>query len=203
MTILEGILKLDRCPHCNIAYPMLSMCHQLNTADGNNRNKKLWSFYVCSGCGGVVTARAKDYGSSIELLFPSNIAVDDNIPDRVKTYLEQAIQSIHAPAGALMLAASAVDAMMKNKGYKDGSLYSRINKAFEDHLITEDMAKWAHEVRLDANDQRHADEDTPLPTQEDAKKCIEFAQTLAQILFVITARVRRGLESVGETLTDK
>ena len=45
--------------------------------------------------------------------------------------------------------------MLKKKEYKKGSLYSRIDKAAEDHLITEEMAKWAHEVRLDSNEPRH------------------------------------------------
>ena len=68
-----------------------------------------------------------------------------------------------APAGAVMLAASSVDAMLKEKGYNEGSLYARIGQARDDHLITADMAEWAHEVRLDANDQRHADEAAALP----------------------------------------
>jgi hypothetical protein len=182
---------------------MITACTNITTIDGNNKNQRVWFFYKCARCGGVITASAAQHGAPITELFPSSSIIDENIPERVKAYLIQAIQSIHAPAGALMLAASSVDAMMKNKGYKEGSLYSRINKAFEDHLITEDMAKWAHEVRLDSNDQRHADEDSPLPTQEDAKRCVEFAQTLAQILFVIPARVRRGLESVGNKSTDK
>jgi hypothetical protein len=40
-----------------------------------------------------------------------------------------------------MLSASAVDAMLKVKGYKSGSLYSRIDKAAEDHMITSEMAR--------------------------------------------------------------
>ena len=82
--------------------------------------------------------------------------VQDEIPDRPRSYIQQAIDSIHAPAGAVMLAASAVDSMLKIKNYRDGSLYARIEQAVNDHLITQDMATWAHEVRLDANDQRHA-----------------------------------------------
>jgi hypothetical protein len=54
------------------------------------------------------------------------------------------------------------------------------------------MKLWAHEVRLDANDQRHADESAPLPSEADAKKAIEFAQALAQFLFVLPALVTRG-----------
>ena len=92
-----------------------------------------------------------------------------------------------------MLAASAVDSMLKLKGYVDGSLYSRIEKATTEHIITQDMAKWAHEVRLDANDQRHADQNAGLPTEYDAKRVIDFVSALAEILFVLPNRVQRGL----------
>ncbi len=91
-----------------------------------------------------------------------------------------------------MLAASAVDAMLKDKGYQDGSLYSRIEKAASDHLITADMAEWAHEVRLDANDQRHADTEAAIPSGEDAKRVIDFVKALGQFMFVLPQKVQRG-----------
>jgi len=91
-----------------------------------------------------------------------------------------------------MLTASAVDAMLKDKGYKEGTLNSRIDAAAKDHLITSEMAAWAHEIRLDANDQRHADENAGLPNDTDADKVIEFANALAQFLYVLPARVARG-----------
>src|SRR5437870_1656655 len=59
-------------------------------------------------------------------------------------------------------------------------------------LITAEMAEWAHEVRLDANAQRHADRAATRPTGEDARRCIEFALALAEFLFVLPARVKRG-----------
>jgi len=93
-----------------------------------------------------------------------------------------------------MLAASSVDSMLKLKGYMEGSLYERIEKAVADHLITQDMAKWAHEVRLDANDQRHADEAASLPSQDDAQRVIDFASALAAFMFVLPNRVQRGID---------
>lgn len=96
--------------------------------------------------------------------------------------------------GSIMLAASAVDAMLKAKGLKEGHLYARIDNAAENHLITKDVARWAHQVRLDANEQRHVDEEAPLPTLEDAKRCLDFALALADILFVLPASVTRGIE---------
>ena len=91
-----------------------------------------------------------------------------------------------------MLTASSVDAMLKEKGLKEGTLNSRIDEAAKKHLITQEMAAWAHEIRLDANDQRHADEAAPLPSEADADKVIEFAYALAQFLFVLPARIERG-----------
>lgn len=91
-----------------------------------------------------------------------------------------------------MASAAAVDAMLKHIGYIQGSLYARIEQAAIDHRITEDMKGWAHKVRLDANAQRHADGEAEPPSSHDAENTYEFAETLAEILFVLPARIREG-----------
>ena len=60
------------------------------------------------------------------------------------------------------------------------------------------MAKWAHEVRLDANEPRHAEEEVSLPDEADARKCVDFVLALGQFLFVLPARVQRGLANATE-----
>jgi hypothetical protein len=125
-------------------------------------------------------------------MFPDQQQVDESIPERARAFLSQAVASIHAPAGAVMLAASSVDAMLKAKGLTEGKLYTRIEDAAKNHLITREMSEWAHEVRLDANDQRHADDGANLPDQDDAKRVIDFAVALAEFLFVLPSRVERG-----------
>jgi DNA-directed RNA polymerase subunit RPC12/RpoP len=187
-------LDLDRCPHCSVAKPNLVTAHTLETANSKGSNKRTWRVYVCSKCGGAVLVSKSSGGIHVENMYPSAATVDNTIPNPAFSYLQQANDSIHAPAGAVMLAASSIDAMLKNKGYTNGSLFSRIDKAAEEHLITSDMAKWAHEVRLDANDQRHADLDAQLPDENDAKRIIDFALALGQFLYVLPARVNRGLE---------
>ncbi len=92
-----------------------------------------------------------------------------------------------------MLSASAVDAMLKEKGYTKDSLYKRIDQAAADHLITDAMAKWAHEIRLDANEQRHADVSATLPTDKDAKLTFDFAIAFAEYLFVLPSKVASGI----------
>lgn len=165
---------------------------QFETVDYQTRHR-YWRVYVCGRCAGVVTATALGWDHDVKTIYPSSIDVSEDIPDRARAYLDQAINSLSSPAGAVMLAASCVDAMLKAKGLSSGSLYARIDQAASQHLITADMATWAHDVRLDANDQRHADEEVPLPTQDQAQKCVEFAMALGQFLFVLPARVQRGI----------
>lgn len=188
-----NILELECCPHCSVDQPHLARVTAFETSDHASKMFRFWSMYKCNRCGGVVTAWSYKDDPYIQEMYPKPIAVEEAIPERAKEYLEQAISSISAPAGAVMLAASSVDAMLKNKGLTDGNLYGRINQAVQDSLITEGMAQWAHEVRLEANDQRHADNGSTLPTPDDARKLIDFVQALGTFLYVLPAKVERGI----------
>jgi len=126
----------------------------------------------------------------------------EDLPDRAREYLRQAIESEHAPSGSIMLSASAVDAMLKALGLRQGTLYSRIDEAAKQHLITEEMANWAHEVRLDANEQRHDDDEIELPDREDASRAINFVVALGDFLFVLPATVKRGRRAIGGDSTE-
>src|SRR2546425_1148696 len=164
MPLLQSQLDLPRCPHCHVDRPHLTIMWSTMTNNYSGTHKRFWANYSCARCGGVILAASMTQNDEAVAMYPSAQTLDDEaIPLNARTYLNQAVDSQHAPAGAVMLAASAVDAMLKAKGYKDGSLNSRIKKAVADHLITKEMGQWAHEVRLDANEQRHADEDYKIP----------------------------------------
>ena len=195
MARLLGQLDVERCPHCNIDKPTLGQRHKLTTNSFDGQNERFWGWYVCARCGGMISAASTTDTGDVSYITPRPTQVDKDIPDRAKDFLTQAIQSLHSPAGAVMCAASSVDAMLKEKKYLEGSLYARINEAAADHLITKEMAEWAHEVRLDANDQRHADQDAYMPTTADAQRCIDFVQSFGQFLYVLPERVRRGREN--------
>lgn len=194
---LQEHLRLERCPYCNVDKPNLDELWETKTTNSENNHVALWRFYKCVRCGSVVTAWAKEDNNYTDGIIPATKSVSKDVPKKAYSFLLQAIQSIHAPSGAIMLAASSVDAMLKEKGYTTGNLYPRIEQAEKDHLITKEMATWAHQVRLDSNDQRHADQAAELPTEVDANKAIKFAQAQAEFLFVLPAMVDKGLKDTS------
>lgn len=196
---LEKYLIIERCPHCRIANPSAPMVWETQSTRHDNSNHLCWRVYQCGRCGRLITAYAIDWNTQVLGTFPFDSEPDMAIPDKARQYLAQAMNSLQAPAGAVLLAASAVDEMLKQKNYKTGSLNARIDKAQGDNLITKDMASWAHQVRLNANDQRHADEDTNLPGEKDARLAIEFASALAEFLFVLPSRVTRGVKEATQS----
>ncbi|HEX6030023.1 MAG TPA: DUF4145 domain-containing protein [Tepidiformaceae bacterium] len=191
---LSTSLALERCPHCVIAHPQLA---RVTERENNRRGiHRRWGVYECLACGGLVTAaaRAGDPLHAITECYPG--APDepsDTIPARAREYLRQARDLLGQPTGSVTLSASAVDAMLKEKGLKEGRLYERIHDAVAQNLISEDMAQWAHQVSLDPNDSRYADEWGLLPTTESAQRCLRFALTLADVLFVLPGRVMQGI----------
>lgn len=207
MAKLFEFIEMSSCPHCGKTNPSLQWPRKsldkdcFPTSSHDNDNQRWWGVYICRSCGGVVIASApanpgnesNPHACAINEIYPSTPTIHDSIPKKALEYLRQAQESLHAPAGAIMLSASAIDAMLKEKAYKDDSLYERIDKAAKDHLITDTMAEWAHQIRLDANEQRHADKNVGLPTQADAKQTFDFAMAFAEYLFVLPSRVTRGI----------
>jgi len=216
------LTDLSRCPHCGVANPQMvkqwkSDAPLKGARDFSRTNigGHFWGAYSCTTCGAVVLAKSKlilnrlnnvnalvgvlnpNDGGEVEALFPANQRVAEELPAQAKSYFAQALESLHAPDGAVMLAASAVDAMLKNRGYRDGGLYARIEQATQDHLLTPEMAEWAHKVRLDANDVRHADDDRPHLTEAMARQVLDFVGALGEILFVLPSRVHAGIEAAA------
>ena len=194
MPDLIGQLALEKCPHCGIDKPNLRQRNQFQTTDYTGETERWWKTYVCLRCGGAVLAASTESETGeIAQIYPQASEPAEAIPQRVREYLRQAADSLHSPVGSIAVCRSAVDAMLQNHGYRDGSLYSRIDRAKDENLITDGMADWAHNIKFDANDQSRADEDAPLPTPDDAARCLDFAQALGEFLFVLPDRVRRGV----------
>jgi len=211
---------IERCPQCTAARPTLEYKGHFFDSGLKSDVIPVWFCYRCTSCGDLVGAKAAfprlnvQDGNFVSIyirnnkvaafeIIPSPDEVDEDLPDKPRRYLEQAINSLHAPDGAIMLAGSAVDAMLKLKNYTEGSVYVRIQQAVSDHVLTEGMSQWAHAVRLEANKPRHADIDEPHATRELAEQTINFAQALGDFLFVLPTRIEEGTKASREAAGDQ
>ena len=195
------LLGLPRCPHCSIASPSLIVVWKSDgltpRTDGGQRQS--WAAYRCASCGSIVTCRADMQPNSTAVvysgLFPAGKTAHEDIPEPARTFLQQAFETLHAPDAAAVMSGSAVDSMLKAHGLVDGSVYSRIDEALNKNILTKGMAEWAHAVRLGANRPRHADKEKPHVSPDEAKQSVGFAEALGNFLFVLSARVDRGLKA--------
>ncbi len=191
-------LLLAECPHCQTANPnIVGEGGELETNGPKGYSRK-WLHYTCQSCGGciIAAARSSDAYSIVTEIYPRpKSGLSTNIPELSRDFLREARDGVFNPRSCIMVCASAVQAMLAEKKIEATSIYRSLNKAVKEGVLSEDLAKWGHQVRLEANEQRHVDKDKPAPTTEDAERCLEFTMMLAEILFVIPARVSKGLET--------
>lgn len=202
----EEVYGISRCPHCGVSKPLLRLIGPLTFHHtGTNYYPERDYYYFsckCSHCDNLTLFRGYEHSRDrsanyrptvlkIEVSYPSLDTASEELPERALKFFQQALESRHAPDGALMLAASAIDAMLKDRGYREGTLYARIKQSQEDGVLTSEMAEWAHTIRLSANEPRHADDDFDGASPDDAEQIIAFARALGEYLYVLPARVAR------------
>ena len=181
---------IDRCPHaqCGVATPNLVSVASVEMQDGSGGTTAVLK---CTTCGHVVLVELSRL-YSVQQIWPPTHSYSTDIPVRARKSLHDARGTLGHPSPSIMCSAQAIDWMLKAKGLANGSLFGRIEEAAKAHLITEDMKLWAHEVRLGANAERHSDPNEEEPTAEEAIRLLSFAEALAEILFELPERVKRG-----------
>lgn len=187
----EKLIGLGRCPHCAVATPNMNRVW----SDSWSQHGRGWSAFRCNTCDGVVVCLMEWETDRFSLvsMWPIAQTAHTDIPEPARTFLQQAYDTLHAPDAAAVMAGSAVDAMLKAHGLIEGSLYARIDAALQANLLTKGMAEWAHSVRLGSNRPRHSDKEKPHVSKEEAKQSVEFAEALGSFLFVLTAKIDRGI----------
>jgi hypothetical protein len=158
-----------------------------------------WAIYVVTCCNVPLLAVGPQGNiaadAPIEAIYPTAAAAAVEIPEPARTYLQEALETPHAPNSAAMAAGSAVDAMLKSRGLTKGTVNERIDEAVRQQILTPEMAEWAHRVRFVSNQPRHADTENSLVTPPQAQHSVEFAEALGQFLFVLPSRVKKGIEA--------
>ena len=170
----DKLYGVGRCPHCAIASPNLN---GLWSDRWHSIGEDGWRLSLHRHARRIAVQMRFDRGGArmdAIALYPDAKEAHADIPEPARTFLQQAFQTLHAPDAAAVMAGSAVDAMLKKQGLADGSLYTRIDEALKLNLLTDGMAKWAHSVRLGSNRPRHADENRPHVSPDEAKQAVSL-----------------------------
>lgn len=189
--------NLSRCPHCNIHNPNITKIKDVLpfTILPYNMNT-IRAIYQCGSCDNLILAKGAAKGSSqapIQEILPPPRLPHPSLPEKVRTYLQQAMDTLTSPDASTVMSASAVDAMLKELDYEKGDIKTRLELAVSDGKLTQGMADWANHVRLEANNVRHADVNRPHLSKQDAENCLNFAEALGEFLFALPSKISVGI----------
>jgi len=115
----------------------------------------------------------------------------DNWPDDVQRFWSQAHESLGIKNwdAAAVMARSAVQATMRDKGAVGKELYGEIEDLAAKGSLPPLMKEWSHEVRVLGNESAHPKPGTPPPTQEDARDIVQFLDSLLLYLYEYPKRI--------------
>ena len=121
--MLQNVLALEYCPHYGIAKPSIAMPIQANWVRfaGHDGKERIWGVYGCSWCGRLIVAVGQaGPGSQVTEIYPVPKSVAEEIPQKPREYLRQAILTVHAPAGSVMLCAQRGGCHAEGEGSSGG-----------------------------------------------------------------------------------
>ena len=127
---------------------------------------------------------------------PSSTA-PKHTPDNVARFFEQAMDNLpkNWDASGSMFR-KALDTGLKSKFPEiKGKLIDRIKKAAAQQKLTPDLAKWAHQIRLDGNDAVH--EEYPF-SKNDAEKLRDFTHLVFLYLFTLPGMLEESQKKTEE-----
>jgi hypothetical protein len=161
-----------------------------------NSGKKLnFDLYQCTNCMSFVHVlwSAQEFPSSMQGLYayhvlpwPIGKAIpSENWPSAVQRYWTQAHESLRVGNwdAAVVMARSALQFTMRDKGATKGTLYAEIEDLANKGTLHPLMKEWSHEVRELGNDSAHPDPQAPPTDPENARDIVQFLDLLLGYLY--------------------
>ncbi|PJG48716.1 hypothetical protein CAF53_11075 [Sphingobium sp. LB126] len=199
-------IHVDTCPYCftkNVAF----VARQSFVTKAHEKR----AFFLCGCCGeGVIWEYVSPPGTAASPtdangdLSRAHILVGrrwpematgeapESTPDNVAHFFKQATDSLHNgsfDAAGMMFrkslesATKAIDPQASHL-----TLFKRLQKLVENHLITPALGEWANEIRLGGNEAAHDDE---IFSREDAQALRDFTENFLRYAFTLPAAVAR------------
>jgi hypothetical protein len=157
----------------------------------------------CNGCGKCVLLLRPTNSSSVAsserimIVYPNPLPneVSNIIPEVIKNDISEArlCLSVSAFRGAATLARRALQVICLEKGSKKDRLADQIDELFDKNIITDDIKKWAHEIRYIGNDAAHPN-DAPV-LKEDAEEILELLDSMCEVLYIAPAKAEKRREA--------
>jgi len=181
------------CPFCKEKGNFM-LAHHAEKRKGSSEKKLNFDLYQCKNCTAYVHVfwSAAEYGAGRPLHdfrvlpWPIGKAVpSENWPLDVQRYWTQAHESLRIENwdAAAVMARSAVQTTMGDKGAVGQNLYNEIEDLATKGSLPPLMKEWSHEVRVLGNESAHPKPNTPPTTAEDARDVVEFLDSLLLYLY--------------------
>ena len=195
----------NNCPYCGTKRVAFTILCEVTY----DRHGFYWdTFAQCGHCRrGIVATfetsnNQKPSDGQYEELLDMAPSLPDNgapayTPENVARFFKQAMDNLPKnwdAAGSMFR--KALDTGLTSKFPKiKGRLIDRIKEAEEQQMLTPELAKWAHQIRLDGNDAAHKEE--PFE-EEDAKKLCDFTRLVFYYLFTLQGMLEKSQNKTGE-----
>jgi hypothetical protein len=164
-----------------------SLTHHGEKKKPNSGKRLNFDLYQCQNCTGFVHIfwSASEFGGLYDYkILPWPLAgkrePSENWPDGMKRFWVQAHASISSENwdAAAVMARSALQFVVGEKGAKKGSLKSEVEDLATKGVLHPLMADWSHEVRELGNDSAHPEPTASATDAQDAKDIVMFLDFL-------------------------
>ena len=163
-----------------------------------------WKTIRCLECSNVTLLHFKQ-GHAEPDLYPSSpkASADHRIPSPIRDDFIEAQKdfSIGSHKSAVVMCRRALQAAAVEKGATKGKkLWEQIDELANQHVIIPEMAKMAHQIRLEGNIGAHPDEDGLEDiAKDDATEVIDFTEAFLAAIYVIPRKVEEVKTKRGRT----
>lgn len=108
----------------------------------------------------------------------------EDVPEFIASAASEAYScaSISMYRAAVLMARTALEATAKDKGITEGTLCGKIKEMAKKHIITDQLADEADEIRLLGNDMAHGDLSTPV-TMDDSTDILGFLDSVLDYVY--------------------
>ena len=177
-----------------------ALAHHAEKQKGSSKKKLNFDLYQCLNCMAYVhvfwSATEHSIGHSLYdfMVMPWPIGKakpSENWPPDVQRFWGQAHESLGIENwdAAAVMARSAVQVTMRDKGAVGKDLYSEIEDLAAKGNLPPLVKEWSHEVRVLGNDSAHPKPNAPPTPPEDARDIVQFLDSLLLYLYDYPKRI--------------